>query len=166
MAPPLFSGRRDRGGLKNFIRSGIEAVITGRSRKPLAFTGTWVRIPPAPPRQSNTMRSSAVASGVRSTDGVVFPFQIEPTALGFDLVCMLYRASCKGCPVCFGIAGFEPEGSWQSAGGTLPPETAYAAAQVESHPFRHKHRFLCVFREASEPPFPAHGLSIPICSAR
>ena len=53
MAPPLISGRRDRGGLKNFIRSGIEAVITGRSRKPLAFTGTWVRIPPTPPQTCN-----------------------------------------------------------------------------------------------------------------
>ncbi len=36
----------------------------------------------APPRQNNTMRSSAAASGVRSTDGVVFPFQIEPAAPG------------------------------------------------------------------------------------
>ena len=32
------------------------------------------------------LRSSAAASGVRSTDGVVFPFQIEPISLGFDLV--------------------------------------------------------------------------------
>ncbi|MGM9612270.1 MAG: hypothetical protein ACI3XZ_02090 [Butyricicoccus sp.] len=38
------------------------------------------------PRQNNTIRSSAAASGVRSTDGVVFPFQIEPATLGFDLV--------------------------------------------------------------------------------
>ncbi|MDY5595693.1 MAG: hypothetical protein SPF59_08605, partial [Oscillospiraceae bacterium] len=38
------------------------------------------------PRQNNTIRSLAAASGVRSTDGVVFPFQIEPAALGFDLV--------------------------------------------------------------------------------
>ena len=38
------------------------------------------------PRQNNTIRSSAAASGVRSTDGVVFPFQTEPAALGFDLV--------------------------------------------------------------------------------
>jgi len=37
------------------------------------------------PRQNNTIRSSAAAGGVRSTDGVVFPFQIEPAALGFDL---------------------------------------------------------------------------------
>ena len=36
----------------------------------------------APPRQNNTMRSSAAATGVRSTDGVVFPFQIEPAAPG------------------------------------------------------------------------------------
>lgn len=36
----------------------------------------------APPRQNNTMRSSAAASGVRSTDGVVFPFQTEPAAPG------------------------------------------------------------------------------------
>ena len=32
------------------------------------------------------LRSSAAAGGVRSTDGVVFPFQIEPISLGFDLV--------------------------------------------------------------------------------
>ena len=32
------------------------------------------------------LRSSAAASGVRLTDGVVFPFQIEPISLGFDLV--------------------------------------------------------------------------------
>ena len=31
-------------------------------------------------------RSSAAATGVRSTDGVVFSFQIEPISLGFDLV--------------------------------------------------------------------------------
>ena len=80
------------------------------------------------------MRSSAVASGVRSTDGVVFPFQIEPAALGFDLVCMLYRASCKGCPVCFGIAGFEPEGSWQSAGGICNPRRP--TPQRRSNPIR------------------------------
>ncbi len=36
-------------------------------------------------RQNNTIRSSAAASGVRSTDDIVFPFQIEPTMLGFDL---------------------------------------------------------------------------------
>ena len=33
-------------------------------------------------RQNNTMRSSAAASGVRSTDGVVFPFHTEPAAPG------------------------------------------------------------------------------------
>ena len=37
-------------------------------------------------RQNNTIRSSAAAHGVRSTDGVVFTFQIEPASLGFDLV--------------------------------------------------------------------------------
>ena len=93
----FFSGRRDRGGLKNFIRSGIEAVITGRSRKPLAFTGTWVRIPPTPPRQNNTKRSSAAAGGVRLTDGVVFPFQIGPAALGSDLVLRPFRYPCGVC---------------------------------------------------------------------
>ena len=33
----------------NFIRSSIEAVITRRTRNPLALRGPWVRIPPAPP---------------------------------------------------------------------------------------------------------------------
>ncbi len=36
------------------------------------------------------------------------------------------------------LGGFEPEGTWQGAGGALQPETACAAAQVESHRFRHK----------------------------
>ena len=31
------------------------------------------------------LRSSAAAGGARLTDGVVFPFQIEPISLGFDL---------------------------------------------------------------------------------
>ena len=37
-------------------------------------------------RQNNTMRSSAAAGGVRSTDGVVFPFRLKPTSLGFESV--------------------------------------------------------------------------------
>ena len=32
------------------------------------------------------------------------------------------------------IEGFEPEGTWQHAGGMLQPEAASAAAEVESHP--------------------------------
>ncbi len=43
-------------------------------------------------RQNNTIRSSAAANGVRSTDDIAFPFQIEPTMLGFDLdfLCFYY----------------------------------------------------------------------------
>ena len=37
-------------------------------------------------RQNNTMRSSAAAGGVRSTDSVVFPFRLKPTSLGFESV--------------------------------------------------------------------------------
>ncbi len=37
----------------------------------------------------------------------------------------------------FAVWGFEPEGSWQGASGALQPEAACAAAQVESHRFRH-----------------------------
>ena len=36
-----------------------------------------------------------------------------------------------------GQTGLEPEGSWQSAGGALQPEAAFAAAKVESH---HRHQ--------------------------
>ena len=32
--------------------SGIEVVITGLTRNQFAFTGTWVRIPPAPPNKA------------------------------------------------------------------------------------------------------------------
>jgi hypothetical protein len=45
-----------------------------------------IRLPYSAPRLNNTIRSPAAASGVKSTDGVVFPFQIKPAALGFDLV--------------------------------------------------------------------------------
>jgi len=37
-------------------------------------------------RQNNTIRSSAAAGGVGSTDGVVFPFRLKPTSLGFESV--------------------------------------------------------------------------------
>ena len=33
--------------------------------------------------------------------------------------------------------GFEPEGTWQHAGGMLQPEVASAAAEVESLTLRH-----------------------------
>ena len=36
-----------------------------------------------------------------------------------------------------GQTGLEPEGSWQSAGGALQPEAAFAAAKVEPH---HRHQ--------------------------
>ena len=35
--------------------SGIEVVITGLTRNQFAFTGTWVRIPPAPPKKSDLL---------------------------------------------------------------------------------------------------------------
>ncbi len=39
-------------GAHNFIWSSIEVVITRRTRNPLALRGPWVRIPPAPPKNS------------------------------------------------------------------------------------------------------------------
>ena len=39
-------------GAHNFIWSSIEVVITRRTRNPLALRGPWVRIPPAPPKES------------------------------------------------------------------------------------------------------------------
>ena len=38
----------------------------------------------------------------------------------------------EGVAVFLHLGGFEPEGSWQHAGGMLQPEVACAAAQVES----------------------------------
>ena len=37
--------------LSQYVWSGIEVVITGLTRNQFAFTGTWVRIPPAPPNE-------------------------------------------------------------------------------------------------------------------
>ena len=50
------------------------------------------------PRQNNTMRSSAAASGVRSTDGIVFPFRLKPTSLGFEPVLGMRTLTCSSFP--------------------------------------------------------------------
>ena len=68
-----------------------------RSKTPFRFRLTaktalcWLLLPfPNRTRSAGLrfgcLRSSAAAGGVRLTDGVVFPFQIEPISLGFDLV--------------------------------------------------------------------------------
>ena len=44
---------------KNLIRKRIEVVITGLTRNQVVLTGSWVRIPPAPPSKNPvTMRVS------------------------------------------------------------------------------------------------------------
>ena len=75
------NARRKKCGKKidNVPLDDIESVFEGSGG---ASEGCSSLSTPAPPRQNNTMRSSAAASGVRSTDGVVFPFQIEPAAPG------------------------------------------------------------------------------------
>ena len=40
------------------IRRRIEVVITGRTRNAFALTGTWVRIPPSPPKTKCTLWSA------------------------------------------------------------------------------------------------------------
>ena len=54
-----------------------------------------VRIPPSPPRQNNTIRSSAAAGGVRLTDGVVFPFQT-----GAAMLAPVWFFQVKQNPLC------------------------------------------------------------------
>ncbi len=39
-------------------------VITGRTRNALAFTGTWVRIPPAPPKTKATEKCNIMLISV------------------------------------------------------------------------------------------------------
>ena len=45
--------------------------------------------------------------------------------------------------------GFEPEGTWQHAGGMLQPEVASAAAEVESLLLRHQRKLFCLPRQKS-----------------
>ncbi len=37
--------------LHYYIRTGIEVVITALTRNQVVLTGSWVRIPPCPPRK-------------------------------------------------------------------------------------------------------------------
>ena len=57
-------------------------VDTGDLKSPGSNT-VPVRVRSPAPRQNNTIRSPAAASGVRSTDGVVFPCRRETALLGF-----------------------------------------------------------------------------------
>ena len=83
------------------LRSPVRARagVPGRQKEPTPFrfrltakTALCWLLLPFPNRTRSVglrfgcLRSSAAASGVRSTDGAVFPFQIEPISLGFDLV--------------------------------------------------------------------------------
>ena len=74
------------------------AGVPGRQKEPTPFRFRltaktalcWLLLPfPNRTRSAGLrfgcLRSSAAAGGVRLTDGVVFPFQIEPISLGFDL---------------------------------------------------------------------------------
>ena len=58
-------------GTKTINFSDMECALTQRASIP----GSDLDCPGAP-RQNNTVRSPAAAGGVRSTDGVVFPFQL------------------------------------------------------------------------------------------
>ena len=78
------------------------------------------------PRQNSTIRSSAAAGGVRSTDGAVFPFPARPAALG----------SC-GMALDFAFAVGRTRAVVNGAPGALQSrEAVCAAAQIDP---RHRH---------------------------
>ena len=63
-------------------------------------------------------------------------------------------------PVSFLISksGFEPEGSWQHAGGMLQPEEACPAGQVESCTLRHEKSGIAVYLDG-DPVFYGRSVS-------
>ena len=73
-------------------RSGHNGAVLKTVR---AVMSTGVRIPYPPPRQNNTIRSSAAAGGVRLTDGVVFPFQT-----GAAMLAPVWFFQVKQNPLC------------------------------------------------------------------
>ena len=73
-------------GIILLAHAGVVELVDARDSKSRVRKDVRVRPPPPAPRQNNTMRSLVAAGGVGLTDGVVFPFRIEPTVLGFDSV--------------------------------------------------------------------------------